>query len=176
MASSRCERLAARVAAALGLPGNPVASLVCSHLFLKPLISRLAGRDYAPSLADGVLGEAMDANDLRRDYVRAKAARHAGRSCIERLVRVADDRRQLARVGRPVGCPEDRGPHRLVPYEDADVDPERHRLHRVEVLAEGRPGRLDLDVREVSRELRPRRRCWASASSNRRTRMPPESP
>ncbi len=62
----------------VGLPGNPVASLVCTHLFLKPLISRLAGRDYAPPLADGVLGAAMDANDLRRDYVRAKATRDAG--------------------------------------------------------------------------------------------------
>jgi molybdopterin molybdotransferase len=28
----------------LGLPGNPASSLVCAHLFLEPLIARLAGR------------------------------------------------------------------------------------------------------------------------------------
>jgi molybdopterin molybdotransferase len=55
----------------LGLPGNPVASLVCSHLFLKPLLSRLGGRHYEPDLCQAVLGRAMAANDQRQDYVRA---------------------------------------------------------------------------------------------------------
>ncbi len=32
----------------VGLPGNPVASLVCAHLFLKPMIGRMAGRQMAP--------------------------------------------------------------------------------------------------------------------------------
>lgn len=55
----------------IGLPGNPVASLVCSHLFLKPLLARLGGRPYLEDLADAVLGAAMPANDMRQDYVRA---------------------------------------------------------------------------------------------------------
>ncbi len=55
----------------LGLPGNPVASLVCSHLFLKPLLSRLAGRAYEPDLRQAVLGKPMAANDRRQDFVRA---------------------------------------------------------------------------------------------------------
>lgn len=55
----------------LGLPGNPVASLVCSHLFLKPLIARLAGREHRPDLRDAMLATPMAANDLREDYVRA---------------------------------------------------------------------------------------------------------
>jgi molybdopterin molybdotransferase len=55
----------------VGLPGNPVASLVCSNLFLKPLIARLAGRPYAADLREAVLATAMPANDLRQDYVRA---------------------------------------------------------------------------------------------------------
>ena len=55
----------------IGLPGNPVASLVCSHLFLKPLIARLAGRPHAADIREAVLGTAMAANDLRQDYVRA---------------------------------------------------------------------------------------------------------
>lgn len=57
----------------IGLPGNPVASLICSHIFLKPLLARLAGRDYAPDIREAVLGRPMGANDLRQDYVRATA-------------------------------------------------------------------------------------------------------
>jgi molybdopterin molybdotransferase len=57
----------------LGLPGNPVASLVCSHLFLKPLLARLCGREWAPELLVGILDDAMPANDQRQDYVRAVA-------------------------------------------------------------------------------------------------------
>ncbi|MHA6684819.1 molybdopterin molybdotransferase MoeA [Mesorhizobium sp. A556] len=55
----------------IGLPGNPVASLVCSQLFLKPLLARLGGRAYRPDLRDALLGAPMPANDLRQDYVRA---------------------------------------------------------------------------------------------------------
>lgn len=55
----------------LGLPGNPVASLVCSHLFLKPLLSQLGGRHYQPDICEAALDRPMAANDLRQDYVRA---------------------------------------------------------------------------------------------------------
>jgi len=61
----------------VGLPGNPVASLVCSNLFLKPLIARLGGRPYAADILEAALGMAMPANDLRQDYVRASVSRHA---------------------------------------------------------------------------------------------------
>ena len=57
----------------IGLPGNPVASLLCSHIFLKPLLARLGGRPYAPDIRTGVLDTAMAANDLRQDFVRAVA-------------------------------------------------------------------------------------------------------
>jgi molybdopterin molybdotransferase len=57
----------------LGLPGNPVASLVCSHLFLTPLLARLGGRPHRPDIRTALLGAPMSANDLRQDYVRAKA-------------------------------------------------------------------------------------------------------
>ena len=56
----------------LGLPGNPVASLVCSTLFLKPLLARLGGRPFRADIRDAVLAEPMHANDLREDYVRAR--------------------------------------------------------------------------------------------------------
>lgn len=55
----------------VGLPGNPVASLLCSELFLKPLVSRLAGRPHIADIHTAVLGAAMAENDLRQDYVRA---------------------------------------------------------------------------------------------------------
>ncbi|RCS24330.1 molybdopterin molybdenumtransferase MoeA [Phyllobacterium salinisoli] len=56
----------------LGLPGNPVSSLVCSYLFLAPLVSALAGRPYRPDMRRVHLGADMPANDLRRDHIRAE--------------------------------------------------------------------------------------------------------
>jgi len=56
----------------IGLPGNPVASLLCSQLFIRPLIRRLAGHaDETTRLESAVLGADMAENDLRQDYVRA---------------------------------------------------------------------------------------------------------
>ena len=57
----------------LGLPGNPVSSFVCAHLFLKPLVAALAGQPFMPDLRQATLGTAMAANDQRHDYVRAIA-------------------------------------------------------------------------------------------------------
>jgi molybdopterin molybdotransferase len=59
----------------IGLPGNPVSSLVCSHLFLRPLLARLGGRDHTADIRPAVLGGGMKANDQRQDYVRASAFR-----------------------------------------------------------------------------------------------------
>ncbi|MBL8584185.1 MAG: molybdopterin molybdotransferase MoeA [Rhizobiaceae bacterium] len=56
----------------IGLPGNPVASLVCTELFLKPLVARLGGADYKNPVVEAVLGADMAENDLRQDYVRAR--------------------------------------------------------------------------------------------------------
>ncbi|MDX8504301.1 molybdopterin molybdotransferase MoeA [Mesorhizobium captivum] len=62
----------------IGLPGNPVASLVCSQLFLKPLLARLGGRSYRQDIRTARLAAAMHANDLRQDYVRAVVREEAG--------------------------------------------------------------------------------------------------
>ena len=62
----------------IGLPGNPVASLVCSQLFLKPLLARLGGRNHRQDVREARLGVAMSANDLRQDYVRAVVKEDAG--------------------------------------------------------------------------------------------------
>jgi molybdopterin molybdotransferase len=55
----------------VGLPGNPVASLVCSQLFLKPLLARLGGRPFSQHVRPARLGAAMSENDRREDYIRA---------------------------------------------------------------------------------------------------------
>jgi len=55
----------------LGLPGNPVSSLVCARLFLKPLIDALLGLPTGDELVEARLGASMKENDSRQDYVRA---------------------------------------------------------------------------------------------------------
>lgn len=62
----------------IGLPGNPVASLICTTLFIKPLLAKLGGRAYAPPLREARLGAAMKENDSRQDYVRARAVETPG--------------------------------------------------------------------------------------------------
>lgn len=59
----------------VGLPGNPVASLVCSHVFLKPLVARLGGRSHEALVREAILAADMAENDTRQDYVRARAER-----------------------------------------------------------------------------------------------------
>ncbi|KJV08283.1 molybdenum cofactor biosynthesis protein MoaA, partial [Elstera litoralis] len=57
----------------LGLPGNPVSTIVCALLFLKPSIERLLGlpRQALPSV-HLPLGVPLPANDGRQDYLRAR--------------------------------------------------------------------------------------------------------
>ncbi|MCG7503776.1 molybdopterin molybdotransferase MoeA [Mesorhizobium retamae] len=56
----------------IGLPGNPVASLVCSQLFLKPLLARLGDRPFSQDLREATLMTNIGANDRRQDYIRAR--------------------------------------------------------------------------------------------------------
>jgi molybdopterin molybdotransferase len=57
----------------LGLPGNPASSIVCAHVFLKPLIAALLGEAAAGEerAATGRLTTALPANDQRQEYMRA---------------------------------------------------------------------------------------------------------
>ncbi len=61
----------------LGLPGNPVSSLVCTHLFLRPLIARLSGLQEKSFTNPAILGTSVPANDRRQDYLRARLQRNA---------------------------------------------------------------------------------------------------
>ncbi|MBB3657172.1 molybdopterin molybdotransferase [Rhizobium sp. BK650] len=61
----------------LGLPGNPVSSLVCSLLFLEPLIRKLASLPPVQREATVETTVTMRANDQRQDYVRARLSKSA---------------------------------------------------------------------------------------------------
>ncbi|MDE2017121.1 MAG: molybdopterin molybdenumtransferase MoeA, partial [Hyphomicrobiales bacterium] len=63
----------------LGLPGNPVSSIVCAILFLRPLVRALLGDPAAAvlPLEPATLGAGLRANDLRKDFLRATLARGA---------------------------------------------------------------------------------------------------
>ncbi len=57
----------------LGLPGNPVSTIVTALLFLRPAIERMLGLSgVEPARNVALLGKDMPANDTRQDYVRAR--------------------------------------------------------------------------------------------------------
>jgi molybdopterin molybdotransferase len=57
----------------LGLPGNPVSSLVCALVFLRPALYRMLGLAEPPAAERPMarLGRDLEANDRREDYLRA---------------------------------------------------------------------------------------------------------
>jgi molybdopterin molybdotransferase len=57
----------------LGLPGNPVSSLVCAIVFLKPALEALLGLAAANEPRQtALLATDLKANDRRQDYLRAR--------------------------------------------------------------------------------------------------------
>ncbi|AOF89022.1 gephyrin-like molybdotransferase Glp [Sinorhizobium sp. RAC02] len=61
----------------VGLPGNPVSSLVCSLLFLEPLVRHLARLPAKNRQRPALAAVALKENDQRQDYVRARIHRAA---------------------------------------------------------------------------------------------------
>ena len=60
----------------LGLPGNPVSSLVCATIFLAPAIAAMQGLAMDVSARQTAhLGSALPENDEREDYLRASLTR-----------------------------------------------------------------------------------------------------
>ena len=63
----------------LGLPGNPVSSLLCGMLFLRPAIDVMLGVEMANEPREGArLDRDLKANDERESYLRARLARGSG--------------------------------------------------------------------------------------------------
>jgi molybdopterin molybdotransferase len=61
----------------IGLPGNPVSSLVCAIMFLAPAIRRMLGMDnLLPETGMARLGTDLTENDEREDYLRASLSRN----------------------------------------------------------------------------------------------------
>ncbi|MBB4064852.1 molybdopterin molybdotransferase MoeA [Gellertiella hungarica] len=68
----------------LGLPGNPVSSMVCALLFMEPLIRKLAHLPPARREATAITVAALPANDHRQDFVRARLYREtSGKLSVE---------------------------------------------------------------------------------------------
>jgi molybdopterin molybdotransferase len=62
----------------LGLPGNPVSTLVCALLFLKPALDRVGGvSPSAEATPTARLGVPLAKNDRRQDYLRSRLAHAA---------------------------------------------------------------------------------------------------
>jgi molybdopterin molybdotransferase len=63
----------------LGFPGNPVSSMVCGALFLKPAIAKMLGMaDVEPRLETAILGTDLGENDQREEYMRAVLSHDSG--------------------------------------------------------------------------------------------------
>lgn len=89
----------------LGLPGNPVAALVCARLFLKPLIAAMNGLPTAEPLAFARLSHALPANDQRQDYLRGELAADGT------VVTAQKQDSSMQRVMRTATCLVIRPPH-----------------------------------------------------------------
>lgn len=62
----------------IGLPGNPVSTLVCGLLFAKPALDKMSGLgDVFPMPMRARLKVPLEENDRRQDYLRATLARAA---------------------------------------------------------------------------------------------------
>ncbi|MBV8189679.1 MAG: molybdopterin molybdotransferase MoeA [Alphaproteobacteria bacterium] len=60
----------------LGLPGNPVSTMVCSLLFVKPALERMLGQHGdLVATTQAKLARGLKQNDTREDYMRAKLGR-----------------------------------------------------------------------------------------------------
>ncbi len=67
----------------LGLPGNPVSSVVCGHVFMLPMLRAQQGLPPAPApVRRATLASAVEANGPRAHYMRARLEERDGRMLI----------------------------------------------------------------------------------------------
>ena len=94
----------------IGVPGNPVSSLVCGLLFLKPAIEVMLGLAATETMAEtALLGRDLGANDQRQDYLRARLERREDGE----LVAMPFDKQDSSMLSSLVaaGCLVVRAPH-----------------------------------------------------------------
>lgn len=58
----------------IGLPGNPVSSLVCAHVFCAPVVAALSGKPFAAAQQIATLTAPVEANGSREHYMRGLAS------------------------------------------------------------------------------------------------------
>ncbi|HEX2594118.1 MAG TPA: gephyrin-like molybdotransferase Glp [Rhizomicrobium sp.] len=67
----------------IGLPGNPVSTLVCALLFIKPAVAAMLGTDTTSATLTAKLARDLRENDIRQDYIRAQLAIRDGERWID---------------------------------------------------------------------------------------------
>ncbi|MCB2115140.1 MAG: molybdopterin molybdotransferase MoeA, partial [Rhodobacteraceae bacterium] len=72
----------------LGLPGNPVSSIVCGHIFMRPLLRAMQGLPAEPlRTRKARLAEPVEANGPRTHFMRARLGRADGVTTIAPFAR-----------------------------------------------------------------------------------------
>ncbi|MBZ0215382.1 MAG: molybdopterin molybdotransferase MoeA [Fimbriimonadaceae bacterium] len=104
---------------ALGLPGNPVSAMVCAHVFLRPLILTMLGRDPHDKGRRAVLDEDLPENDQRQDYLRAKMS-ETGEGVLHARAYSRQDSSMLAILSK-ADCLIVRAPHAPAAKAGAEV-------------------------------------------------------
>ena len=66
----------------IGLPGNPVSSLVCTTIFLVPLVREHLGLSTQTLRRTAILAEEIAPNDQREEYMRAVCERRDGKDYV----------------------------------------------------------------------------------------------
>ena len=75
----------------LGLPGNPVSSMICARIFLVPLIQALLGlKATSDETRNAIAGSNMTANGPREHYMRATLSKSEQGHLIATPVRSQD--------------------------------------------------------------------------------------
>lgn len=70
----------------IGVPGNPVSTLICARVFLQPLVAALLGsRDETSAGAVMPLAAPLPTNAERAHYMRAETSRENGRPAVRAL-------------------------------------------------------------------------------------------
>ncbi len=96
--------------AVIGLPGNPVSTLVTAILFVIPAIERLSGlAGDPPAIEPARTGTNLPANDLRADYLRASLER--GPDGVLVATALARQDSSMLRAMAQAGCLIVRPPH-----------------------------------------------------------------
>jgi molybdopterin molybdotransferase len=94
----------------IGLPGNPVSTLVCGLLFAKPALDRMSGlSDIFPVPMRARLKVPLEENDRRQDYLRATLS-HSGDGSLEAAPFQKQDSSMISLLAR-ADCLVIRAPH-----------------------------------------------------------------